>query len=127
MTDFLRNEPQYPYLPAALCDWDPGFASSPEAAVIAEDFDLPTVVADSFGEYVLRLARDPSNDVDLERALDALERMATSDDRAIQDCAVTGLVERLRSEAPQLIDALRPASADLYRRWESGQRWEAGR
>ena len=117
MTNFVRRDSEYPRLPALLCEWDPSFASSPEATAIAEDFELPTVVADAFGEYVLRLASTTDDDTNLHRALDALERMASHDDLDIQNCAVTGLIERLGAEAPHLIGALGPASADLFKRY----------
>lgn len=124
MTNFIRREPEYPHLPAALCEWDPGFARSQEAAAVAQDFDLPSVVAEAFGEYVLRLGSTTGNEMALQQSLDALEQMASSDDPEVQNCAVTGLIERLRSEAPQLIAALRPASADAYQRWGAGHWWD---
>jgi hypothetical protein len=117
MPNFVRRDSEYPRLPALLCEWDAGFASSPEATAIAEHFELPTVVADAFGEYVLRLASTPGVDADVQRALGALERMASHDDLNIQNCAVTGVIERLGSEAPHLIGALGPASADLFKRY----------
>jgi hypothetical protein len=118
VSNFADRDPEYPDLPTALCEWDPGFARSPEAAAVAQDFDLPTVVADAFGDYVLRLNSTGDDDQALERALGALERMASSEEPDLQNCALTGLIERLPSEAPGLIGALGPASADLYGRWD---------
>jgi hypothetical protein len=118
VSNFADRDPKYPDLPTALCEWDPGFARSPEAAAVAHDFELPTVVADAFGDYVLRLNSTGDDDQALERALSALERMSGSEDRDLRNCALVGLIERLPNEAPGLIEALGPASADLYRRWD---------
>jgi hypothetical protein len=117
VSNFADRDPKYPDLPTALCEWDPGFARSPEAAAVVQDFDLPTVVADAFGDYVLRL-NSTGDDEALERALGALERMSSCEDRDLRNCALTGLIERLPNEAPGLIAGLGAASADLYRRWD---------
>lgn len=117
MSDFVRREPQLPDLPARLCEWSPGFARSREAARVAPDFDLATVVADAFGEYVLRLASTDDRGPDLHDALGAVEKMAVSEDPEAQHCAVLGVLIRLQAHAPELVADVGPASTALYRRW----------
>jgi hypothetical protein len=99
---------QYADLPRLLCEWSPGFARSQEAAQVSDDLDLPTVVADAFGEYVLRLAKtgDPHDEQD------------------IRYCAVEGLISRLSThdEAGSVIERLGPCSTALHQRFGTNGR-----
>lgn len=116
MVDFAMRESEYPQLPLRLCELSPGFARSPEAAQVADDFELPTVVADAFGDYVLRLASEGDDTEEVRLALAAVEYMAASDEQDIRYCAVEGLLSRLNeTEASRaLITALGPRSEELY-------------
>ena len=109
------HESQYPHIPRLLCEWSPDFARSPEAASVAQDFDLVTVVADAFGEYILAEVAPDSEE--LPKALAAIERMAESDEANIQYCAIEGLLSRLEGTdaSRALIPMLGPRSHELYR------------
>ena len=102
----------------------PGFAQSREAALISEAFDLPTVVADAFGEYVLRLAEEGERGEEVLLALAAVERMAASDDKDIRYCAIEGLLSRMNviEASRALIPMLGPRSQELYRKHGSSWR-----
>jgi hypothetical protein len=117
------HDSKYPELPRLLFEWSPGFGQSPEAAQVSDDLELPTVVADAFGEYVLRIASEGDDSEEVRLALAAVEHMAASDERDIRYCAIEGLLSRLNgTEASRaLIPMLGPRSQELYRR--HGTNW----
>lgn len=116
VADFEMRERRYAELPRLLCEWSPSFASSLEAAQIAEDFGLPTVVADAFGEYVLRLASEGDYGEEVRVALAAVERMAGSDEQDVRYCAIEGLLSKLNGTQASraLIPMLGSRSGELY-------------
>jgi hypothetical protein len=101
MSDLVRRPSQFADLPRVLRERSADFAGSPEAALVAQDFDLPTVVADAFGEYVLRMAALDERSRELDAALAAVEWMAASEDEEIQNCAVIGVLSRVRELGPR--------------------------
>lgn len=123
MAGFEMHDSKYPELPRLLFEWSPGFGQSPEAAQVSDDLELPTVVADAFGEYVLRIASEGDDSEEVRLALAAVEHMAASDERDIRYCAIEGLLSRLNgTEASRaLIPMLGPRSQELYRR--HGTNW----
>jgi hypothetical protein len=123
MGGFEMRESKYPNLPRLLCEWSPGFAQSPETAQISEDFELVTVIADAFGEYVLRLTSEGVDGEEMRLALTAVEHMAASDEQDVRYCAIEGLLSRLDgTEASRaLIPMLGPHADELYRR--HGSNW----
>ena len=114
---------QYDELTSVLFAEVPGFASSPELALVKDHVDLPGVVLAALTRYWLRLEQGGAKGSEAE-ALDAiydvLERMATSDDPEVQNVLQVECFEHLdpsRSVTRQIVEKLGPNARALHATW----------
>ena len=105
----------------------PGFADSPELALVGGGSDRPDAVAGALGRYLLRLERkavrreaDDSESDALERAFEVLEELAAHDDPAVREALVGEIFEPLHADdvvVAAVETRLGPRSRALFRRW----------
>jgi hypothetical protein len=126
MGEFQIIEGEYPRVPELLVQEAPGFAASEEyAGLHPSDHGLPTVVTGAFMRYVERLHGEASSspataDPRIAETYRAMERLATSHDRAVANALVVDVFEHLGLQDEVLdrfVSGLGPESRALYDRW----------
>jgi hypothetical protein len=126
MGDFVMADREYPRLPELLLKEAPGFGDSDEYGRLDPgDSALPSVVAGAFTRYVERLFSDAVAPVDsrvaqVEEALSAMERLASSPDPEVINTLVVEVFEHLDlpgGALPAFRSRLGPSARAVYDRW----------
>lgn len=128
MADFILRQREYNKVPEFLALELPGFPSSEEFQRLdAKLRNTPGLVCGAFKDYLVRLQEAEVNDkinaqdvAELDRAYDAIEKLACSADPEVENVVVVEILEHLWcSEATlaRIKQRLKPKSLALYNRW----------
>ncbi len=121
MGDFVIIDREYPRLAELLVEHAPSFGASDEFLQLErQDLELPSVVCGAFRRFVERVHVQAAGEAPAQEAVEAMERMASSQDPEVHNYLIVDVFEHLDLHGDLLerfVARLGPAARSLYDKW----------